>query len=232
MAALWVADVGNTHVKYGPAGRPRRPIPTSKISRLPRVAGESAAACVVPRAVAALRRRWPRVRFLGRDFPAAIGLNVPNPRLVGADRLALAAAAWARCRRACVVVGLGTAVTYDVVSARGEFVGGAIGTGMGLQSAALSRWCAQLPRVAPARARRAIARTTESNIRAGLYFGLRGAIAETLARIRRELRARPVVFGSGADARLFADLFDVTAPALVLEGIAVSYHAWKRSSAS
>lgn len=227
MAALWVADVGNTHVKFGPAGRPRRPIPTARIARLPRVAGESAAACVVPRAVSALRRRWPRVRFLGRDFPAAIGIDVADAREVGADRLALAAAAWARCRRACVVVGLGTAVTYNVVSARGVFVGGAIGAGLGLQSAALHDWCAQLPRAAPARARRAIARTTGANLLAGVYFGVRGAIVETLGRIRRELGARPVVFGAGGDAALFADCFDVVERDLVLEGVVVSYRAWK-----
>jgi type III pantothenate kinase len=221
---LWVADVGNTHVHFGMAGRRPRVVPTTRVARLPRVEGECAVASVVPRVERALKRRWPRALFLGRDFPAAISCRA---RGVGADRLANAAAAWARCRRACVVVDLGTAVTYDVVVG-GWFVGGAIAPGMGLSSEALHRRCALLPAVPPGRERRAVAVTTATNIRAGLYFGMRGAIAETLAQIRREIGPARA-YGTGSDAPLFADLFDVV-PALTLEGIAISYRAWKSAS--
>jgi type III pantothenate kinase len=231
-----VADVGNSRVHWGPVlgtrVRPRRPLATSRIARLPRLRGECAAACVVPRAEAALRRRWPRVRFLGRDFPAAVPLRGPDPRQVGADRWANAAAAWARCRGACVVVDVGSAVTYDVVSSDGAFLGGAIAPGLGLGSAALHRCCALLPLVPPARARRAVAVTTARNIQAGLYWGLRGAISGTLSQIRRERGRRLTVLGSGGDAGLFADLFDAVVPTLTLEGVAISYRAWKRSSGS
>lgn len=230
---LWVADVGNTraHAAAFRGGRliVRPSVPTAAIARLPRTEGPAAAACVVPSAETALRRRWPRVRFLGRDFPPAVTVRVPNPRGVGADRLANAAAAWARCRRAAVVVDAGSAVTYDVVSSRGAFVGGAIAPGLGLWSAALHRHCALLPLVRPRRTPRALGRTTVANIEAGLWWGMRGAIETTVRRIARELGGRPRIIGTGGDAALFADLFDELAPTLTLEGVAIS---WAKSCCS
>jgi type III pantothenate kinase len=231
--SLWLADVGNTRIHAavvrGGRLRSRGSVPTRRAARLPRVEGPAAACSVVPAAEAALRRRWPRVLFLGRDFPPAVAVRVPHPDGVGADRLANAAAAWARARRACVVVDAGSAVTFDVVSARGAFVGGAIAPGLGLAARALHEHCALLPRVRPGRAARAVGRTTVANIRSGLYWGMRGAIRETLEKIRRELGGRPRVFGTGGDAALVRDLFDEYIPTLTLEGVALSYAAWTRS---
>ena len=206
---LLVADVGNTRTHVG-LFQGRRLIrrwthPTRKLPRRWPRADAFAAASVVPAV------KLP-AKMLGRDFPAAIR---NRRRGVGADRLANAAAAWARFRRDCAVVDLGTAVTIDVVR-RGEFVGGAIAPGLGLMSQALYDYTALLPKVAPRRVP-PIGRTTESNIQSGLYHALRGLIAE----MRRHVRG-PLI-GTGSDAPLFRDLFDALDPDLTLKGIALSW---------
>ncbi|MBI2931772.1 MAG: type III pantothenate kinase [Planctomycetes bacterium] len=160
---------------------------------------------------------------LGHDFPPAIRNRYRPPAAAGLDRLANAAAAWARARAACVVVDLGTAVTFDVVNARGEFIGGMIAPGLAMQVRALREHTALLPEVTPRRTRRAVGRTTEDAIQAGVSFGLEGLIRTGLAAIRREVGGRARAIGTGGDAPLYRDLFDEVVPALTLEGIAVSY---------
>jgi type III pantothenate kinase len=185
-------------------------------------------ACVNPRvegafAAAVRRATGAKPHRLGRDFPPAIRNRYRPPGAAGPDRLANAAAAWARCRRACIVVDLGTAITFDVINARGEFVGGAIAPGLRLQSRALSEHTARLPRVAPAPVRRAIGTGTRDGIAAGLRLGVEGLLRTGIDRMSRELGTRARVFGTGGDAPSFEDFFDEICPALTLEGTALSY---------
>ena len=161
--------------------------------------------------------------LLGRDFPPLVRNRTRRPESVGADRLAQASAAWRRTGGACVVVGMGTAITVDVVDARGNFLGGLIAPGLRMMARALHRETALLPEVEPVRVRSPLGRDTEGAIRAGI-----SAAAEGL--IRRALEGRPGrVFGTGGDAPLFRDLFDVLAPDLALDG---TVHAWLRSRRS
>jgi type III pantothenate kinase len=157
-------------------------------------------------------------RRMGRDFPAAIRNLTRRPRQTGADRLANAVAAWRRCRRACAVVDLGTAITVDVVNGRGEFVGGAIAPGLATMAASLHNGTSLLPVVAP-RPLADLGRDTKTAIEAGLYGAARGVIA--LA--RHLVKPAPRLFGTGGDARWFAALFDEVVPHLTLEGIALSW---------
>lgn len=160
---------------------------------------------------------------LVRDFPPLVRNRYRTPESAGLDRLANASAAWARAKRACVAVDLGTAITLDVVNGRGEFVGGLIAPGLGLQAKSLRQHTALLPEVRPRRVGRALGRTTPDAIAAGISLGVEGLIRTALAGIARELGARPRVFGTGGDAAHFRDLFDAVVPDLALEGIAVSY---------
>jgi type III pantothenate kinase len=161
-------------------------------------------------------------RRLGRDFPAAIRNRTKQPDRVGADRLANGVAGWARCRRACVVVDVGTAITFNVVNGRGDFVGGMIAPGPGLQARALHEHTALLPEVKVRGARRAIGRFTEEAIESGIAIGLIGLVKEGLARIRRELGTRPRSFATGGGGALVREAVDDVVDWLTLEGIARS----------
>ena len=158
--------------------------------------------------------------LLGRDFPPLVRNRA---KTVGADRLAQASAAWARAKGPCVVVSMGTAITIDVVTARGEFKGGLIAPGLRLMARALHEHTALLPRVEPARRRAALGRDTREAIEAGVSFAAEGLIRAALAQHRGR------VFGTGGDAPLFRDLFDELVPGLGLEGIARSYLCSRRS---
>ncbi len=163
-------------------------------------------------------KKWKNALKMGRDFPPAIANRYKPTSAAGMDRLANAAAAWARTKRACAVIDLGTAITVDVVKA-GAFIGGLIAPGIRLQARALHEHTALLPDVTPRRVR-AMGRGTRESIVAGISFGVQGLIEVT----RRAL-GRVVIFGTGGDASLYRDLVDEVVPDLTLEGIAISYAA-------
>jgi type III pantothenate kinase len=155
---------------------------------------------------------------MGRDFPAAIRNRTRRPKQTGADRLANAVAAWHRCRTACVVVDLGTAITVDIVDRKGDFIGGAIAPGLAAMARALHDGTSQLPLV-PHRPRADLGRDTKSAIETGLYAAARGVIG-----VGRHLVKGPArLFGTGGDACWFESLFDEVVPRLTLEGIALSW---------
>lgn len=159
--------------------------------------------------------------LLGRDFPPLVKNRAAHPETVGADRLAQASAAWDRVGKACIVVSMGTAITIDAVSARGEFTGGLIAPGLGLMARALHEHTALLPEVEPRRMTSPLGRHTIDAIRAGISFAAEGLIRAALSHHRGR------VFGTGGDAALFRDLFDQVLPDLALEGVARSWQSWR-----
>ena len=161
--------------------------------------------------------------LLGRDFPSLVRNRARHPETVGPDRLAQASAAWARAKGPCVVVAMGTAITIDVVNARGEFLGGLIAPGLRLMARSLHEHTARLPEVEPVRKRATLGRDTREAIECGIP-----AAAEGLVRIALAGHGGRV-FGTGGDAPLFRDLFDVLAPDLALEGVALSWRCSRRS---
>ncbi len=169
-------------------------------------------------------------RRMGRDFPAAIRNRTLRPERVGADRLANGVAAWVRARKACVVVDVGTAVTFSIVNAKGDFVGGMIAPGPALQARALHEHTSLLPEVKVDGAARAIGRFTEEAIEGGIHAALIGLVREGLARIRRELGKRPKSFATGGGGWLIRGAVDEVVDWLTLEGIALSAEAYLRDS--
>ena len=121
------------------------------------------------------------------------------------------------------MVDCGTATTFNVVTAAGEYLGGAIMPGVGVSAESLASRTARLPSVDIARPEAALGRTTSESILAGLYHGHIGAIRHLIAELTREAFAgdKPYVFGTGGFARLFEkeDLFDEIVPELVLHGL-------------
>ncbi|MCS6799309.1 MAG: type III pantothenate kinase [Myxococcota bacterium] len=127
-----------------------------------------------------------------------------NPREVGADRIVNAVAAYERVRDACIVVDFGTATTFDCISARGEYLGGAIAPGLRIAADALFARAARLPRVEIARPPRVIGRNTVHSIQSGLVHGYVGLVDGMVERIRAEMGGTVTVLATGGLAELIA----------------------------
>ena len=134
-------------------------------------------------------------------------LLVDTPSEVGADRVVNGVAAFARCGGACIVVDFGTATTFDVVSPKGEFLGGAIAPGLGISADALFSRAARLGRVDLRKPGKAIGTNTVTNLQSGMFFGYLGLVDGILERMVAELAAvgtRPTILATGGLARLIA----------------------------
>lgn len=184
---------------------------------------------VVPPAAYALRGAC--VKYFNQEpfvLQAGVktGLRVRyrNPLEVGADRIANAIAATLRHpRRDVIVVDCGTATTFDLVSAVGDYLGGVIMPGVGISAEMLASRTARLPSVEIARPETVLGRTTVESIQSGLYHGHSGAIRHLVSELARESFAggKPAVIGTGGFARMFEPekLFDEIVPELVLFGL-------------
>ena len=142
--------------------------------------------------------------FLEMGVKTGMSVHVDNPMEVGADRIANGVAAFHQFGGPCVVVDFGTAITFDVISDKCEFLGGVIAPGMGISSEALFSRTARLPRVEIKDPGKVIGTNTVTNIQAGLYYGAVDMVDGMLARIASELRAKPTVIATGGQARLIA----------------------------
>jgi type III pantothenate kinase len=154
------------------------------------------------------------------------GLKVKyrNPHEVGADRIAGAIAATLRRPATnAIVVDCGTATTFDVVTAAGDYLGGAILPGVGISVDTLAGRTAKLPTVEITRPAAALGRSTIESIQSGVYFGHAGAIRRLIEELTSEVfeGVRPAVIGTGGFARLLEPekLFDENVPELVLLGL-------------
>jgi type III pantothenate kinase len=136
-------------------------------------------------------------------------LLVDNPAELGADRLADSIAAFERYGGPCIVVNFGTATKFEVISARGEYLGGAIAPGLGISADALFSRAARLTRVDIKRPAKVIGTNTLAHLQSGLYFGYIGLVDGILERILSELGAelgeQPRVIATGGLARMIAE---------------------------
>ena len=195
----------------------------------PRSVDRVALCSVVPAALHSLRgasRKYFRSEPFVLQAGVKTGLKVRyrNPLEVGADRIAGAiAAARRQPGRNLIVVDCGTATTFDVVTAGGDYLGGVILPGVGVSAETLASRTAKLPRVEIARPESVLGRSTVESIQSGLYHGHSGAIRHLVAELTREVFGgqRPHVVGTGGFARMFEEerLFDEVVPELVLEGL-------------
>jgi type III pantothenate kinase len=145
-----------------------------------------------------------RALFVEPGVKTGLSVHVDNPMEVGADRIVNGVAAFHKYGGPCVVVDFGTAITFDVISARCEFLGGVIAPGIGIASEALFSRTARLPRVEIKDPGKVIGTNTVTNIQAGLYYGSVDMVDGMLARIKVELKTEPAVVATGGQARLVA----------------------------
>ena len=155
-----------------------------------------------------------------------VGIDYPAPQSIGADRLANAAAVAQLYGYPAIVVDFGTAVTFDVVSARGDYVGGVIAPGLEAMTSFLYDRTALLPKLSLREPVRAIGKTTRDAMLSGAVFGYRGLVREILVRVGRESfsRGKPRVIATGGYAQLIArKLPEIEAvhPNLTLEGLRI-----------
>ncbi len=149
--------------------------------------------------------------------------KVDAPQELGADRLCDAVAAYAEHGGPCLVLDFGTAVTWEVVSAEGEYLGGVIAPGPGVTAEAFSLKTAKLPSVAMAPPPRVIGKGTVDSIQSGLFYGYLGLIEGVTRRILDELGEATVV-ATGGLAQAFAshtDLIQHVEPDLTLHGLRI-----------
>jgi len=163
---------------------------------------------------------------VGPGIKTGMPIMTDNPKEVGADRIVNGVAAFDRYREAVIVVDLGTAITFDYISAKGEYMGGAIAPGMDLSLDALFHRTAKLPRVEVVKPKRAVGKSTVESMQAGIFFGFRGLIDEVVRRFKVELGGSPRVIATGGGASLLADeceTIDEYDAFLTLEGLMVIY---------
>jgi type III pantothenate kinase len=153
--------------------------------------------------------------FVEPGIKTGMPMLIDNPTELGADRLADSIAAFERYGGPCIVVDFGTATKFEVISARGEYLGGAIAPGLGLSAEALFNRAARLSRVDIKRPAKVIGTNTVGHLQSGLYFGYIGLVDGILERIIAELKqtepkqtevgAQPRIVATGGLARMIAE---------------------------
>jgi type III pantothenate kinase len=166
-------------------------------------------ACVVPplnQTIEMLCERYFSCQplMVGPGIKTGMPILYENPKEVGADRIVNAVAAFERYSSATIVVDFGTATTFDYVTGRGEYVGGAIAPGLGISMNALVEHAAKLYRVELARPRDVVGRTTVGAIQSGLIFGYTALVDGLVERIVRERGEKTRVIATGGWADLIA----------------------------
>jgi len=236
-------DIGNTHTHIGLANDRRVVRHTEVASRdwfsgragsqvrqfVGRTDPEGVALCsVVPKATPSVKA------FVNGSYeldclelnPATVrgvGINYPEPERIGPDRLANAVAARTQFGAPALVVDFGTAVTFDVIDRKGDYVGGIIAPGLAAMTEYLHDKTALLPRIQIREIKSAIGKSTEEAMLIGAVHGYRGLIRELIAELKMELKVKRLrVVATGGYARLIAAKLpeiDAVEANLTLEGL-------------
>jgi type III pantothenate kinase len=199
-------------------------------------------ASIVSSTVPELAPQWAEMarRYLDHEMlvvgPAiriGIQIRVDNPREVGADRLVNAVAAYERFGEACIVVDFGTAITYDIVSDAGEYIGGIIAPGIEISLAALWNRAAKLPEVELGEPRALIGKTTADAVRSGIVYGFASQVDGIIGRLRAELGSELPTIATGGLAHhivpAFTETIDAVDELLTLKGLEI---IWRRNAVS
>jgi type III pantothenate kinase len=163
-------------------------------------------------------------------------LMYENPKEVGADRIVNAVAGYEKYGGPLIIVDFGTATTFCVVSARGEYLGGAITAGLGIASESLFQRTARLPRIELIKPRQVIGRSTVVSMQSGLIYGYIGQVEGLIQRITHELGGfdEPTVVATGGIASLIAPEcrnIHYIDQNLTMEGLRIIYQKNKESRA-
>ena len=172
--------------------------------------------------------------FIEPGIKTGMPVLVDNPAELGADRLVNAIAAFERYGGPCIVVDFGTATTFDVISAKGEYLGGAISPGLGISADALFSRAARLGKVDIKRPAKVIGTNTVTHIQSGLYYGYIGLVDGILERMIAELGQAAKVIATGGlarqiseDSRFISEIDDM----LTLDGLLILFERNRNAKA-
>jgi type III pantothenate kinase len=187
-------------------------------------------ASVVPPTLRALTglcdRLGAALTVVGPGIKTGMPILTESPREVGADRIVNAVAAFERLAAGCVVVDFGTATTWDVVSPKGEYLGGVIAPGIAISAEALYANASKLPRVDIARPQRVVGKNTVESMQSGLYYGYAAMVDGVVAEIRGEVPFVARCIATGGLAPLIAAkaaTIEETDELLTLRGLKVLF---------
>ena len=240
---ILLIDIGNTHTHLGLANQ-KRVLNQANIltahwfggaaaKRMKGFVGravlDGAAVCsVVPRAtplaLRASKQLWKvsALELTSRTV-RGVGIRYPKPGTIGPDRLANAVAVKHHYGAPSVVVDFGTALTFDVVGAHGDYVGGIIAPGLAAMTEYLHEKTALLPKIEIREIRSSLGKSTEQAMLIGAVHGYRGLVRGLIGELKRELKTRrlPVVATGGYAKLIAANIPEITAvePSLTLEGL-------------
>jgi type III pantothenate kinase len=158
---------------------------------------------------------------IGPGVKTGMPIRIENPLEVGADRLVNSIAAYDRFRDACVVVDFGTGINVDVVSAEGDYLGGAIGPGLEISLSALIERAARITRIDLEPPEAAIGRSSVAAIQSGFVFGFAGMIDGIVRRIEAELGKASLLATGGLASSIvpFTETIDEVDEMLTLNGL-------------
>lgn len=243
--SVLLADIGNTSVEFalaegqsikksvriktseaisGGLNVIRKNFPLDKI-------GGVVLAGVVPRVTTYFKHAIPAklrlpTHVIGVDIKPAIANRYHDPKQVGVDRLMNAVGYLKRHKGPGIIIDFGTAITFDVVSRKGEYLGGVIAPGIEISIEALYRKTALLPKISLTKPSGILGRSTEESIRAGCSYGIGGLCDRIVMEIRKKIGVGARVVATGGYAKFMSDYchsIQAIYPNLVLEGILASY---------
>ena len=192
---------------------------------------EVALCCVVPPLLTTFEELFQRYFHIsplvvGAGVKTGVRIRQDNPREVGADRIADAVAAHHLYGGSVIIIDLGTATTFGIVSKEGDYIGGVIATGIATAAEALFSRTAQLPRVELIHPNRVVGTNTVAAIQSGIVYGYASLVEGMLTRIRQELGEKAKVVATGGYAELIAKetaVINIVNPNLTLIGLRLIY---------
>ncbi len=164
--------------------------------------------------------------LIGPGVKTGMPILYDNPKEVGADRICNGVAAYEKVHDACIIVDFGTATTFDYISKKGEYLGGAIAPGLLISVEALFQRASKLPRIEIVKPREVVGKNPVHSIQSGIFYGYVGLVDGIVQRIQKEQRTRARVIATGGLASLIApecSVIEEVDEFLTLDGLRIIY---------